>query len=191
MIHCLYRTNGVDTAYIIVYDGGMELIHTTINVKYLPLPNKVEFIKTYKMAPVDLTRTSFVIPFINSDHVVMANNRRRGFELPGGHVELDETLSQAAQRECLEETGFEIDNLVPLGYLKMTSEGEVPSDWKYPHPISYQQFFTGETSKWTPYEPNDECKHPVLFPITHLDGLTEQQIMLILEAHQMVYPNGD
>src|SRR3546814_6089468 len=26
------------------------------------------------------------------------------------------------------------------------------------------------------FEPTDECKHPVLFPVSYLDGLTEQQI---------------
>lgn len=169
----------------------MEIIHTEHNVKYLPLPNKVEFILTSIMAPLDLTKTSFVIPFINSHHVIMADNRRRGFEIPGGHIEPGEQLIQAAQRECLEETGFDIVDLVPIGFLKMTSDGEVPDDWKYPHPVSYQQFFTGEISNWNVFEANEECKHPVLFPVSHLDGLTEQQIMLILEAHKIVYPNGE
>lgn len=167
--------------------SGMELIHTTRNVKYLPMPNRVEFIKTHIMAPVDLTKTSFVIPFLNSDHVIMANNRRRGFEIPGGHIEPGEILIEAAQRECLEETGYEIVDLIPIGFLKMISDGEVPSDWKYPHPISYQQFFAGEVSRWCSFEANDECKDPMAFPINQLDVLNEQQQMLIRNAYEIIY----
>ena len=169
----------------------MELIHTTHNVKYLPLPNRVEFVATQKIAPIHLTKTSFVIPFLNSEHVVLANNQRRGLEIPGGHVEDGEQLFQAAQREGLEETGYVINDIIPIGFLKMTSDGSIPDDWKYPHPISYQQFFAGEVSKWVGFSENDECKNPVALSMNSLDQLTEQQIALISKAHQAIYANGD
>lgn len=165
----------------------MELIHTTYNVNYLPRPNRVNFIKSQIMAPAHLTKSSFVIPFLNSDQLVMANNQRRGLEIPGGHVESDELLIRAAQRECLEETGYEINDLIPIGFLKMISEGIAPIGWKYPHPISYQQFFAGEINDQHNFVANDECNLPVILSINQLDQLNEQQKMLITEAHKIIY----
>lgn len=166
----------------------MELIHTTHNVKYLPQPNRVEFIVTYKLAPMELTKTAFVIPFVDHGHVIMAHNQRRGLEIPGGHIDPGENFFQAAKRECLEETGYSIDDIVPLGYLKMVSEGDVPNDWGYPHPISYQQFFTGIVDGKHLFEVNDECKEPSVLNMDNLSSLNDEQQMLIKRAHALIFP---
>jgi 8-oxo-dGTP pyrophosphatase MutT (NUDIX family) len=165
----------------------MENIHTTLNVGYLPLPNRVEFIATHKIAPADLTKTAFVVPFIDENQIVIANNVRRGYEIPGGHIEPGEMAIDAARRECLEETGFELRHIIPIGYLKMTSEGEVPEGWKYPHPISYQQFFVGITGKQHSYEENDECLLPVIIDTTELEDLSDQRREIIRYAHSFVW----
>lgn len=165
----------------------MELIHTTKNVNYLPLPNRVDFIATQIMASIHLTKTSFVIPFVDTENVILVNNVRRGYEIPGGHVEPNEMLIEAAQRECLEETGYEINDLVPVGFLRMTSEGDPPLEWKYPHPISYQQFFTGVVNHSNIFVPNDECFKPVIINMKDLSILNLQQQMLINFAHKIIY----
>jgi nucleoside triphosphatase len=36
--------------------------------------------------------------------------------IPGGGIDLNETMYQALQRECREEVGIEIDNIVPLRF---------------------------------------------------------------------------
>lgn len=169
--------------------GGMKLIHTTHNVKYLPHPNCVEFIVTYKLAPFDLTKTAFVIPFVDEKRVILAHNQRRGLEIPGGHIDPGEDFFQAAKRECLEETGYGITDIVPLGYLKMTSGGDVPNDWGYPHPISYQQFFAGVISSRHPFESNDECREPSMLKIDNLGPLNDEQRMLIGQAHRLIFPD--
>lgn len=169
----------------------MELIHTTRNVKYLPLPNRVDFIASQIMTSIHLTKTSFVIPFVDSENVILANNVRRGYEIPGGHVEPNEMLIEAAQRECLEETGYEINNLIPIGFLRMTSEGDPPPEWKYPHPISYQQFFAGEVDHSNLFVPNDECFDPVILNMKDLSILNSQQQMLINIAHKNIYMEND
>lgn len=43
-------------------------------------------------------------------------HKKRGIEFPGGKVENDESLQQAAIREVMEETGIQIKNLKEIGY---------------------------------------------------------------------------
>jgi 8-oxo-dGTP diphosphatase len=45
----------------------------------------------------------------DGDGFVMVRHRRRGWEMPGGHVEEDEDARDAVMREFREETGMEFD----------------------------------------------------------------------------------
>lgn len=45
----------------------------------------------------------------SADKILMINNPRRGWELPGGQVEAGEDLIQALGRETMEETGIKAD----------------------------------------------------------------------------------
>ncbi|USN15165.1 8-oxo-dGTP diphosphatase [Brevundimonas phage vB_BpoS-Kikimora] len=135
-------------------------VYTQYDVDYLPQPNRIDLVLTTDQAPAHLTRTAFMVP-VTPHGVILANNRRRGVEIPGGHVEPGETLAGAAWRETLEETGCYADLAYPIGYLRMVSEALVPLDWPYPHPISYQQFFAGRIHAREAYVPNDECLEPV------------------------------
>jgi 8-oxo-dGTP pyrophosphatase MutT (NUDIX family) len=125
------------------------------NRGYLPTPNKVEFFSSDSMSDFEKTKTVFLVPFTENEEVVLVHNKRRGFEISGGHIEQGEDFHSAVQRELKEETGCRITDIMPLGYLKMTSEGVVPPDWKYPHPIGYQQFFTGLVVDMDDYVEND------------------------------------
>lgn len=145
------------------------IINTRTNVKYLPLPNTVEAVISNKLAPAELTATAFVLP-IKDGQLVMANNTRRGLEIPGGHVEVGETLIQTAEREAFEEAGCTFVRLIPLGYLRNRTEGAKPEGYKYPYPLSYQQFFVGEVAEIVEYVDNDECSAP---QTVHADQLAE------------------
>ena len=157
----------------------MEILHTILDVPYLPLPNRIEVIATDELAPTELTKTAFMIPFDNQGRVGIAHNVRRGLEIAGGHVEPGETLTSAAHRECFEETGLWVSGIQAIGYLRMTSEGEVPDGWKYPHPVSYQQFFAGRVIRQVAYEVNDECQEPAFLTPDEYDQLNDQQRVLV------------
>ncbi len=55
-----------------------------------------------------------VIP-LRGNEFLMVKNPKRGWEFPGGKIERDESVEQAALRECREEAGAVIDNLIELG----------------------------------------------------------------------------
>ncbi len=54
-------------------------------------------------------RTAYAIAFSNEGFLMVWHPRRNGWEMPGGHVEPDETSEEAARREFLEEAGYEIE----------------------------------------------------------------------------------
>ena len=143
----------------------MVTLYRKEEVSYLPPPNYVEFILDTEMTPLDLTATSFMVPLLANGSVVMANNRRRGLEFSGGHVDPGETTTKAAHRECVEETGYWVSHIKPLGYLLQSSSGPKPATYNYPYPISFQQFFVGNVMSFVPYIENDECLAPVI--LTH------------------------
>ena len=53
-------------------------------------------------------RTSYAVAFHEGLFLMVYNGRRRGWEMPGGHVEEGETSAQAAARETEEESGYSI-----------------------------------------------------------------------------------
>lgn len=132
------------------------------DVAYLPQPNLVEFLADDEQAPVALTSTAFMVPLLADGSVVMANNRRRGLEFPGGHIDPGETQCAAAHRECVEETGYWVSHIRALGYLLQTTTAPCPEGYRYPWPVSYQQFYTADVLRWAPYVENDECLNPVI-----------------------------
>jgi 8-oxo-dGTP diphosphatase len=143
---------------------------TTRDVAYLPLPNRVEIVFTRREPDPKLTRTAFLIPLFDDRSVMLAQNTRRGLEIPGGHVDKGETLVEAAIREALEETGCVVRDIVCVGHQRMTVEGDCPEGYQYPYPVSFQQFYAGRVERVTDYVENDECLAPV-----RLMDLSEQR----------------
>ena len=139
-----------------------QVVHVEHDVAYLPTPNTVEVVITSELAPPDLTKTAFMVPVCDDGGIVIAVNQRRGLEIAGGHIEDGETAEQAAFREAFEETGTTVSNVVPIGFLRMTSTADAaPHGYAYPFPLSYQQFFAGNVENIEPYTDNDECSAPV------------------------------
>lgn len=140
--------------------GAPTIVNTRPDVPYLPTPNRVELVFDNTQPRSDLTRSSFVIPVMPDGSIVMAWNRRRGMEVPGGHIDPGETQEQAARREGGEEVGVTLGRLEVLGHLRMSSSGKAPEGWRYPHPLSYQSFFAARVLDIAEYVENDECLKP-------------------------------
>jgi 8-oxo-dGTP pyrophosphatase MutT (NUDIX family) len=57
--------------------------------------------------------------------VLLVRSPRRGWEMPGGQVEIGESLEAAARREVLEESGIEVADLVFCGVFQSLSRSIV------------------------------------------------------------------
>ncbi len=74
--------------------------------------------KDHVMIVVERPRTSYCVAFDGDCFLMVYHPRRKGWEMPGGKLEPGETPEKAAVRECLEESGYEIEvvSVRDIGY---------------------------------------------------------------------------
>lgn len=158
---------------------------TRRNVSYLPQPSSVDLVLTDVPPPVQLTPTSFMIGITDDDGVVLADHSERGLEITGGHVEPGETPAQAAVREGTEESGAQYGCVWPIGFLRCISEGSVPEDHPYPHPIGYQALHAASVISLELRDDYLECRRPRVLHPAEFDTLEPQfaqQLKLMYQA---------
>lgn len=178
------------------------------DIRYLPLPNTVDVVISEILAPDYLTPTAFAFAFFENGDVLLANNRRHEIEtqdetdgsgtleVPGGHRDPTqggklEDPATTAKRECFEETGAVLDDVTPVGFMRAETEGPKPENYKYPYPISCQQFFCGIISATTEFMVTEECYQPVR--LTHDDAeasLSGRTLALYRAAREALFPSA-
>ena len=108
--------------------------------------------KDHVMIIAERPRTSYAVVFNDSGEFMMVYHpRRKGWEMPGGKVESGETSSEAAIRECLEESGYHVEVISEkdIGYCDVCSarviskaaDGEMESRFftEIPEDISFDR----------------------------------------------------
>ena len=95
-------------------------------------------LKFHEIREVDNSLFKYVVVASKyMDKWIFCKNRNRKWELPGGHVENEETPLEAAKRELLEETGaikfeitpicaYSINNFGVLFYAEIEELGDLP-----------------------------------------------------------------
>lgn len=101
---------------------------------------------------------------ITDDQKILLVKERRGWGMPGGHIESGETLVNALQRECTEEAGFRPHNPKLFGYRKITATTPTqhPEPGRqYPFPVSYIAYYVarcvGRPQAHTEADVSDVC----------------------------------
>lgn len=140
----------------------MYVVREEKNIEGLPFPNKTRLIITQNQPDVQLITSVFVLAF-KKDKLLLTNLRKRGWDIPGGHIELGETPDIAAHRELLEETGAKVGKLDFLGYEEISLLGNKPEGYKYPYPNSYMIFYCAEIVSIEEYKENEESSGSEMF----------------------------
>lgn len=78
-------------------------------MKILEMRSLEPYEKDHVMIVVERPRTAYCVAFDGDRFLMVYNPKRKGWEMPGGKLEQGETPEQGAVRECMEESGYEIE----------------------------------------------------------------------------------
>ncbi len=60
------------------------------------------------MNPDDTDSSVYAVAFEDGKFLMVYNSKRRGWEMPGGHIRIGESPEEAAVREFREEAGYDV-----------------------------------------------------------------------------------
>lgn len=114
---------------------------------------KVQF-EAFTEMPENAEVTACMV-FVKKDNSVLLSRPKRGWGLPGGHKNTNETPENCAVREVLEETNVRIKNLSLVGGWKAQKISHTDANDKYPQ-IAYQLLFTADVNRVNKFTPKFE-----------------------------------
>jgi len=134
----------------------VQILRTDVNLEFAPQPNECQWILSQEPPTLTLSTSALALIF-DADQLLMTQLATRDWDIPGGHIEEGETSQQAVVRELYEETCCVARMLAPFAYQKITIHADVPADYKYPYPTSYQIIFIGEIEQLDPFIATEEA----------------------------------
>lgn len=158
----------------------MKIIEIESNVAFLPKPNEAYIVLDDQLPPLDLISTSLGL-FFEGDRLLMTRLRSRGWDIPGGHVEPGETPEQTVRREVYEETRAHLGEIAVFSHQKLMVHAPKPFGYAYPHPISYQMFYTGSIAGLDPFVETAEVAERGYF------ALAEVYQLAWVQRHRALY----
>jgi len=140
-----------------------KILRTEQDIPWLPRPNESHVVLSSLLPPRELVTTAFAVAFAG-DRLLMTHLTSRGWDIPGGHVELGERPDETVRREVSEETGAALGPLYLLGYQRLRLLGPKPLSYRYPYPDSYQVFYWSQIKSLDDFLPTAEAQGWALFP---------------------------
>ena len=90
-----------------VFDASVRRIKER-GCKVLEVVDLEPYEKAHAMIVVEKQRTAYCVAMKDDKFLMVYNPKRKGWEMPGGRIESGETVEEAARRECLEESGYDV-----------------------------------------------------------------------------------
>ena len=143
-------------------DEAKKILRVEHNLAWAPEPNESQLVLSSRLPPLELVTTAFALAFVG-DRLLMTNLTRRGWEIPGEHVEPGERPEEAARREVFEEALTTLGPLHLLGYQHLRLSGPKPASYRYPYPDSYQVFYWAHIATFSDFLPTAETQGRALF----------------------------
>lgn len=162
-------------------DEAKKILRVEHNLAWVPEPNESQLVLSSYLPPLELVTTAFALAFAE-DRLLMTNLTRRGWEVPGGHVEPGEHPEETVRREVFEETLTTLGSLHLLGYQHLRLSGPKPASYRYPYPDSYQAFYWAPIATLSDFLPTAEAQGRALFP--PLEARTLSWVQHFIELYE-------
>jgi len=137
----------------------MILIASERVLPWLPQPNEARFLLITPLSPAHLSTSALVFAF-HGDQLLLSGRHAHGPDLPGGHIEANETPEAALRRECLEEVGATLGPVTLFAAQESRVRDHRPAAYSYPYPLSYQLFYHAEVLTLPPFTAIAESRGP-------------------------------
>lgn len=140
----------------------MEVIAIERDIQWLPLPNEAALVLGDALPPLPLITSALALAF-DGQRLLMTNLQQRDWDIPGGHLEADETPEEAMRREVFEESGALLGDVRLLAYHHIRLLGAVPTGYRYPYPDSYQVLYLAQVLALHDFEATEETSARAFF----------------------------
>lgn len=100
-----------------------------------------------KLPPIPYITSVRAIVFQGNKVLVVQDRDNHYHIVPGGRREADERLEETLQREVLEETGWVVKDVHPLGFVHFHHLTPCPPDYVYPYPDFIQLLYVAAAER--------------------------------------------
>lgn len=142
-------------------------VRTVYNKSWIPFECKVDYFLSSDKTAFDGPVTTVHGIFFNlKKEILLVRHVKRGWEVPGGHIEEGESFLEAMHRELYEESQMSCESLTQLGFLRKEALEEKPINCTYPHPVSYCLFYAGVISEVDVFLGDEKIKEARFFDLS-------------------------
>jgi 8-oxo-dGTP diphosphatase len=128
-----------------------KLLRVTPNISWMPENSEGRLYSTDELPRLEVCRTAFAFAF-QGEQMLFTRLLRRGWDIPGGHIDPGESPAQAAVRETVEEAGVLVEPLELIGVQELEVFGSLPrGGWT--NPLSAQLFYFCRVVEMLPFRP--------------------------------------